>query len=203
MKKSRRYQWDLPLEKNVTLKSWWYKIHLCLAHNTFVDLKKKNISSNELRLAVQNRRFARKENNPAPREHLQNALWASFFVKAAVAVNNTNPFQTETLDVKSALGRTYSLVKCTPPFRPLSNTPLPLPPARIWAFSTISLASARNTRDKKEEKGSEKERWSTGGVWSAPWMTSRVFTEQAKDRSWSYTTTVIHLHTRWQQYKIG
>lgn len=36
---------------------------------------------------------------------------------------------------------TYSFVKCTPPFKPLSNTPLPLPPAKIWAFRTISFAS--------------------------------------------------------------
>lgn len=36
---------------------------------------------------------------------------------------------------------TYFLVKWTPPFKPLEKVPLPLPPAKIWALSTNSLAS--------------------------------------------------------------
>ena len=36
---------------------------------------------------------------------------------------------------------TYSVVKCTPPCRPLVNFPFPLPPARICALRTNSFAS--------------------------------------------------------------
>lgn len=61
--------------------------------------------------------------------------------------------------VKCTEGHTYSLVKCTPPLRPLSNTPLPLPPARIWALSTISLASERQREiDWERQKGGKKDR---------------------------------------------
>ena len=61
---------------------------------------------------------------------------------------------------------TYFSVKCTPPLNPLENIPFPLPPARIWAFKTISLASVRskNTSENKRqtdgrrgEKGQNKE----------------------------------------------
>ena len=41
---------------------------------------------------------------------------------------------------------TYFLVRCTPPLRPLENVPFPLPPARIWAFITISPTSARTNQ---------------------------------------------------------
>lgn len=55
------------------------------------------------------------------------------------------------LSQKMGLGSTHSFVKCTPPFRPLSNTPLPLPPAKIWAFRTISFASKVSKGIKKRE----------------------------------------------------
>ena len=37
---------------------------------------------------------------------------------------------------------TYSCVTLTPPSSPLEKTPLPLPPARIWAFTTTSFTPA-------------------------------------------------------------
>lgn len=147
---------DLPQQKAVALKSWRYKIKNkkhCLFCNTFGDLQYS------LRLTLQQNGFVKKKKlsilhvgaEGASSERSSSLL----FVKAAVAVNNPNAFPTATLNVKSALGRTYSLVKCTPPFRPLSNTPLPLPPARICAFSTISLASGRKRQKKKVRERDE------------------------------------------------
>ena len=45
----------------------------------------------------------------------------------------------------------YFFVKCTPPLKPVSNVPLPLPPARIWALMTYSGTA------KVEKKGSVNE----------------------------------------------
>lgn len=45
----------------------------------------------------------------------------------------------------------YFFVKCTPPLKPVSNVPLPLPPARIWALMTYSGTA------KVEKKGSVSE----------------------------------------------